>query len=726
MKSSADSAEFLSSDIIDALDDANVRPDIHDIDTGPTVKLLPNEDVHENDIETSTPEGSDLISGKQTVVDEKKAKIRKASEGTEITRDKVATELEKDCKTETKSPEPEAEITSKPEDLDLKETATDSTDAKISEEDSKKVKVFGDTKRKKKSSSTNTEKIVETSKEDSKVSKEETDKVVKGESIGQNIQEPEPQPEDLKETVEFKQETFEKKTTTKSANRKVKQIKKPELKEAAPESKEEKDTKEAGESKPNDEELSHPEDVKKEKKAKAIKKKKKKTEAVTAVESNTDTIQFEEILEDKTEKEFPKAEADALLEPFKKGLTLIKSFVECDHSEQDVTALTKVANYENFTRPEVQMGFLRLAKRVSNPVIVEELVLDELSGQSVEEGSSLLGFKILTNIALKNPYSISNIDSFLSPVDVSPAVIRAEKAYIESIAEEVNSPVAKEEILERMQRKSSQMTRELPRLIQECQESSSVSEQLSLHLLQTFHQLDNVPAQAAMLGLASQVTSLPQVYHSLALDMVRHINILPSVGSVAVQHVREHLAIGKEDLDLLVKEQILNPERRKKNLIIWETVASFLQSPKSPTEFAVADNFQFREGICKALRSLVTLINQQTNVENQLLFSQLTNIPTPLRSLEAQVVMSTVSEELLKAPVTEKVLSQGLTKDNADSLPYFGFQALKTVAENLPLTVDVSDHLLESEDLSQEMISSKLALVLNTAHCIREKVSLRQ
>merc|ERR1711953_216649 len=161
--------------------------------------------------------------------------------------------------------------------------------------------------------------------EDSKVSKEETDKVVKGESIGQNIQEPEPQPEDLKETVEFKQETFEKKTTTKSANRKVKQIKKPELKESAPESKEEKDSKEAGESKPNDEELSHPEDVKKEKKAKAIKKKKKKTEAVTAVESNTDTIQFEEILEDKTEKEFPKAEADALLEPFKKGLTLIKS-----------------------------------------------------------------------------------------------------------------------------------------------------------------------------------------------------------------------------------------------------------------------------------------------------------------------------------------------------------------------------------------------------------------
>ena len=88
--------------------------------------------------------------------------------------------------------------------------------------------------------------------------------------------------------------------------------------------------------------------------------------------------------------------------------------------------------------------------------------------------------------------------------------------------------------------------------------------------------------------------------------------------------------------------------------------------------------------------------------------------------------MSTVSEGLLKAPVTEKVLSQGLTKDNADSLPYFGFQALKTVAENLPLTVDISDHLLELEDLSQEMISSKLALVLNTAHCIREKVSLCQ
>ena len=168
---SAGSAEFLSSDISDALDDANVRPDIHDIDTGPTVKLLPNEDVHENDIEPSTPEGSDLISGKQTVVDsnEKKGKIREASEGTEITRDKVVTELEKGSKTETKSPE----------------TVTDSTDGKvaeskeISEEHSKKVKVVGDTKRKKKSSSTDREKIVKTSKEDFKVSKEETEKIIK-------------------------------------------------------------------------------------------------------------------------------------------------------------------------------------------------------------------------------------------------------------------------------------------------------------------------------------------------------------------------------------------------------------------------------------------------------------------------------------------------------------------------------------------------------------------
>ena len=85
--------------------------------------------------------------------------------------------------------------------------------------------------------------------------------------------------------------------------------------------------------------------------------------------------------------------------------------------------------------------------------------------------------------------------------------------------------------------------------------------------------------------------------------------------------------------------------------------------------------------------------------------------------------MSTVSEGLLNAPIIEKIISQDLTGDNADSLPYFGFQALKTVVENQALTVNVDDHLLEIQDINKEMIKTKLALVLNTAHCIRQKVS---
>ena len=85
--------------------------------------------------------------------------------------------------------------------------------------------------------------------------------------------------------------------------------------------------------------------------------------------------------------------------------------------------------------------------------------------------------------------------------------------------------------------------------------------------------------------------------------------------------------------------------------------------------------------------------------------------------------MSTVSEGLLNAPIIEKIISQDLTGDNADSLPFFGFQALKTVVENQALTVKVDDHLLEIQDINKEMIKTKMALVLNTAHCIRQKVS---
>ena len=410
---------------------------------------------------------------------------------------------------------------------------------------------------------------------------------------------------------------------------------------------------------------------------------------------------------------------------FEKGLKVIKKVVDSEHDKMalnEVIDYLELAKIENFTKSEVQMGFLRLAKRVSNPLIVEEMVLDELSQKGVSGDCPMLGFKILASVAVKNPYSVTNIASFLSARDFSPAVIQAEKAYVESVMEEVNSPVVREELTERLMRKTGDIAAELPKLILEYQDSRTVTEHQSLHLLETFHHLDNIPAQAAMLGLATQISSLPEVYDNLALEMIQPGNILPTVGALAVQHVREHLPVDKEDMEVLVKEQIFDEKKQKKNLIIWENVASFLQSPKMSTEF-VAENSRDEESICKAIRSLVTLIQEQTVIENQQLLSQLTNIPSTLKSLEAQIIMSTVSEGLLNAPIIEKIISQDLTGDNADSLPFFGFQALKTVVENQALTVKVDDHLLEIQDINKEMIKTKMALVLNTAHCIRQKVS---
>ena len=468
------------------------------------------------------------------------------------------------------------------------------------------------------------------------------------------------------------------------------------------------ENKESRESKPTEatrpiegEELTDTVEVKKKKKVKTVKKKKKSSET-------------------ESEKELLKKDSDSQLSPIKRGLKVLKSIVD---SDRDMTALDEVAELEDFSSAEVQMGFLRLAKRVSNPIIVEEMVSDELSKEAARGDSPLLGFKILTNVVQKNPYSVSSVESFLSPEDFSPAVVHAEKAYVARIVKEVNSPVVKEEMLERMERKTSEMRTELANLVVESQESRNVSEDQPLDLVEILPPLDNIPAQAALLGLATEVSSLVEVYQGLALEIIKPRKILPVLGSVAVQHVRGNLPLVKEELASLVKEQVFNPEKQKKNQIIWENVAAFLQSPRVSTEFVVNDGSRSREGLCTALRSLVSSIQEQTEAENQLLFSQPENIPPALKSLEAQVLMSTVTERLVQAPVIERVLSQGITSDNADSLPYFGFQALKTVVENPTLTVEISDELVEVEKLSQDLISTKLGQVLSTAHCIREKVS---
>ena len=90
--------------------------------------------------------------------------------------------------------------------------------------------------------------------------------------------------------------------------------------------------------------------------------------------------------------------------------------------------------------------------------------------------------------------------------------------------------------------------------------------------------------------------------------------------------------------------------------------------------------------------------------------------------------MATISEKLVSAPITESILSFELTNSSTagNSIPFFGFRALKTAIENLPITItfDDIDSSISTKDFDDGIVGNKGAILLNTAYSIRKLVSL--
>ena len=270
-------------------------------------------------------------------------------------------------------------------------------------------------------------------------------------------------------------------------------------------------------------------------------------------------------------------------EPLEKGIKVMKSIVSNTHTELEINEIVKyfdARKFQNFDKPEIQMAFMSIAKRISCPLIVEDLIVQEIRKEETND-LPLLGFKILAEVVHSNPYQISNIDNFVLPEDLEPFTTIKEIAFIENVYQEMNTPqIVKENVLISSKEASDEAVQAIPKFILECKECRSESVEVPELITHKFKELDNIPAQAAMLGLASQFSSLPVIYDILAMEMLTKEKILPVIGAVALQKVLELNSIEKEDVETIMKEKSLDSFKRKESFIIWENVASFLQSSK--------------------------------------------------------------------------------------------------------------------------------------------------
>ena len=420
-----------------------------------------------------------------------------------------------------------------------------------------------------------------------------------------------------------------------------------------------------------------------------------------------------------------------LYDPYHKGIKIAKNIIAQETKEvalKEIYNYVERANFKNFSSPMVQTAYLRLAQRISSPTYVHDLISEELAEDKNQE--DLLGFKILARVSSINPYMVSNIESFVAAEDLSESR-RGEELAVSSLVSEIKNCALMSQEFEAnvCPNSSSNIELSIQNCIADIHEHRNESIETPYNLLSKYPSLDNIPAQAALVGSAIQMSSPSLVHNTIAAEMIKQRNILPYIGLVAMKSLYQHEALNTTDMNVCIKECILENKSKKAYLAQWENIASFLQCGNVPNEFVEIDDTERKIKHLFALEKIVDTLKETAFVNLSETYESIENIPptSSLNNLGAQIVLATVSDNLVSAPITESILSFELTSPSeAGKISFFGFQALKTAIENLPINISVDDieSSISSQDFDDGIIGHKVALLLNTAYSIRKLVSV--
>ena len=403
-----------------------------------------------------------------------------------------------------------------------------------------------------------------------------------------------------------------------------------------------------------------------------------------------------------------------------RGISVIRNIVTHQDQELNVEEVVKyfsVRQLKGFDRPDVQMAFLTVAKRISSPHHVEILVAEELHEKKRHQ-LPLLGFKVLVEVAQMNPYQIEKIERFLMPGDLAPTTTQQAVAWVEEISQEVQSQQSEERTpIDPF----SQPIAVRPNLLIEKLASREESWERAVSMVEQLRQVDCIPEQAKLLGLACQLSSPQEVYKVLASEILTQENILPVVGSFALCKIVEDLAPSNEQIITLTEPSIeLEKSQGEEEKIVWQNIASFVQLPQQNWEKVVSLP-QRKEMFEKALVNTVQIINKdRVDSGTQPLLSA-TNIPSEMEALRSQLALLSISERLTGTSILEQpVLSESLISHTGVSR--LGVRALASAIQQSGLTIASEvPSILHSEDLTEDEAKHRLRTLLCLAHSCNVK-----
>ena len=405
-----------------------------------------------------------------------------------------------------------------------------------------------------------------------------------------------------------------------------------------------------------------------------------------------------------------------------RGISVIRNIVMHQDEELNVEEIVKyfsVRQLEGFDRPDVQMAFLTMAKRISSPHHVETLVAEELHENNRNQ-LSLLGFKVLVGVAQMNPYQIESIERFLLPGDLAPSTTQQAVAWVEEISQQMAFQQAEERAT--IAPFSHPLTLN-PNVLVKSLTSREESWERAVSMVEQLRQVDCIPGQAKLLGLACNLSSPPEVYKVLASEILTQENLLPVVGAFALCKIVEELALSKEQIVTLT-EPLLGVKKSKgeEEKIVWHNVASFIQLPQQHWG-KTANLPQRRQMFEKALVETVQNINEERVDSDAHTLLSASKIPPEMEELKSQLALLSISERLTGISMLEQpAVSESV--GNPTWVSSLGVRALASAIQLCGLNVASQvPSILHSEDLKEDEAKHRLGTLLCLAHSHAVKVS---
>ena len=408
-----------------------------------------------------------------------------------------------------------------------------------------------------------------------------------------------------------------------------------------------------------------------------------------------------------------------------KGVAVATNIVMNNEVEMKVIDVVKYFNtrqLEGFDTAEVQMAFLTIAKRISNPHQVEELVVQEILNNDPDQ-LTLLGFKVLVKIAQMNPYEIQCIDNFVLPSDLAPQTTQQAVAWVEDISQQVVRLQGEERVIHNASDAPLLSLVRSPSVLVEFLNSRQENIESAHQMVERLREVDNIPGQAALLNLACRLTSPTEVYKALSTEILTHEGILPVIGALALSKVAEELSLTKEVVNEITTSTSLDKPLAEMDRLVWQNVASFLQIPQQQFG-STASLCEKKNEFAEALKDTVQIINEsyQEDECNPLVSGQ--KLPCIMENLSSQLALLSISERLVGAAVLEHHVVTELVRSQ-DSLCNLGVKALASAMEltGLQVASQVVAHL-QPADLEEERARHRLATLLCLAHSQALQVSV--